>query len=105
MPYTHGPNIITGLRPTLYVNVPATVVRSVLAKHAGLATGRIPELVTAEDTRGAGSTSTGSEESEEDTDEEGEYEMPTSVVHLGAPPPLPPTWSPPQMAVAGSSAQ
>ena len=110
LPYADGPNVVAGLRPDVYVNVPAAVVRAVLAKHGGMVAGQLPQMTPA---MAAGAEEDGmpalmeaDEDSssdmltEDETDEEDEGDALTSVVHLGAPPPPPPT-SPPPETVTG----
>ena len=79
LPYADGASTIAGLRPTIYVNVPAEVVLATIEAHAGMVAGQLPELATSE------RTSDSSDEADE------AYAVPTSVVHLGAPPPPPPS--------------
>ena len=43
-----------GTAPELYVNVPAAVIRAIVAVHGGIATGQLPELVMAEEEEGHG---------------------------------------------------
>ena len=45
LPYADGPRIV-GMRPMLYVNVPAEVVEAIITKHSVMMSGQLPELVT-----------------------------------------------------------
>ena len=92
LPYADGASTIAGLRPTLYVNVPADVVLAVIENHAGMMAGQLPALVTE-----AGASGESADEEDEDS---AVVDQPTSVVHLGAPPPPPPTTIPPPLDVA-----
>ena len=86
--------VICGMRPTLYVNVPAGVVRAVVDKHGGMIRGRgggrLPRLVEvgADGIQWAEAVvpPSTSESETEDTDRR----SPHSTIHLGAPPPSPP---------------
>ena len=88
-----------GTRPTLYVNVPDQTVRSVLAKHVGMArgSGRLPSLVEV-DEDGIQWAEAAVSPSDSDTGDSGfeasgeddSRRSPYSAIHLGAPPPLPP---------------
>ena len=90
---------ICGARPTLYVNVPAQTVRSVVTKHAGMArgSGRLPRLVEV-DEDGIQWAEAAVPPSDSDTGDSGfeasgeddSRRSPHSAMHLGAPPPLPP---------------
>ena len=60
LPYADGPSTIAGLRPTLYVNVPAEVVLETIDMHAGIAEGQLPELVTCTRSNDASSEDTDS---------------------------------------------
>ena len=55
------------MRPTLYVNVQAAVVSAVIAKHAGVATGQLPELEIASSGASDEETDKGSEASDDDS--------------------------------------
>ena len=114
MPYAYAPSMIVGMRPVLYANVPAAVIRAVLEKHAGMVTGQMPELVTTE-MAGRKAVTDGGNDSEEDGEEESSGEEAsvgdedgemdpcaalTSVMQLGAPPPMPPQWPPHQKVTA-----
>ena len=55
------------MRPTLYVNAPAAVVRAVIAKHAGVTTGQLPELEIASSVTSDEETDKGSDESDGDS--------------------------------------
>ena len=116
LPYADGPSAEPGMRPMIYVNVPAAVVLAVLAKHGGMVTGQIPVMATGEVDEGmaelAAAPESGEDEempeleeapesgedsssnmlTEEETEDDYDYMLtqPTSVVQLGAPPPSPP---------------
>ena len=92
---------ICGMRPALYVKVPAKTVRDVIAKHAGMArrSGHLPRMIEvgedgvqwAEAAVPPSSSDSGDSEADEEADEEDEgRRSPYSAVHMGAPPPLPP---------------
>ena len=82
LPYADGATTIAGLRPTLYVNVPAEVVLETIEAHAGMLAGQLPELAARVRT---GDSSDSSDEAD------AAYAAPTSVIHLGAPSPPPPS--------------
>ena len=91
LPYSDKATTIAGTRPTLYVQVPAHIINAVVSKHAGIHSGRLPELADVDEdgvlwAAAAYVPSTTSEESEE--------EALTSVVHLDLPPPPPPPLPP-----------
>ena len=99
LPYTDNNTdrtpVICGAAPTLYVNVPPHVISTVIRKHAGLAhdSGRLPPMVDVDENGSmwAAAAVPPSESGESDTEEEAEgYGSPSSAVHLGVPPPLPP---------------
>ena len=92
LPYADGASTIAGLRPTLYVNVPAEVVLETIEMHAGMVAGQLPELATSEASEAAYDASS------DDSATDDAYAAPTSVVHLGAPPPPPPAGIPPPAA-------
>ena len=47
MPYADAGGIrVVGIRPTLYINVPAAVVQAVVEAHGGIASGHLPPLTT-----------------------------------------------------------
>ena len=94
----------------LYANVPAAVIRAVLEKHAGMATGQMPELATTE-MADRKAVADGGNDREEDGEEESSGEETsmgdeddeldpcatlTSVMQLDVPSPLPPQWTPHQ---------
>ena len=89
--------VICGEAPTLYVNVPAKVIREMINKHGGMArrSGHLPRMVEF-DSNGyqwteAAVPPTDSETTmEDDEDVEVGMDSPTSAAHVGAPPPLPP---------------
>ena len=92
LPFADKATTVAGETPTLYVRVPAHIINAVVSKHAGIHSGRLPELADVDEdgvlwAAAAYVPSTTSEESEE--------EALTSVVHLVAPPPPPPPPLPP----------
>ena len=98
LPYVDKATTITGMRPTLYVNVPARVIHEVVAVHAGISSGQLPPLIEldrgyawAEAAIPPSDLSNSMDEGNAD-DEEGSVveEAPTSVIHMGAPQPPPP---------------
>ena len=101
---------ICGMRPELYINVPAKTVRDVIAKHAGMArhSGHLPRMIEvgedglmwAEAAVPPSSSDTGGSEA----DEEGEgRRSPYSAIHMGAPPPQPPPTPVPDTAAAADT--
>ena len=97
--------MIAGERPKLYVNVPAQVVRAVIAKHAGMATrsGHLPRMVeVGEDGVLWAEAAIPPSDSSMDTTGGSEHaagtQSPFSTIHMGAPPPLPPATAPPARA-------
>ena len=107
LPYSDKATTITGMRPTLYVRVPAHIISAVVAKHADICSGQLPDMIVDEDgCQLPDLTEVNEDLTEVDEDgckwaaaavppsstEESEEEAmaPTSVVHMGAAPPLPP---------------
>ena len=89
-----------GMAPTLYVNVPPSAIRAVIAKHGGMTveSDRLPQMVEV-DERGylwADAAPVPSDLSMTDDTDNMDVDpvVPTSVVQLGAPPPLPPPTPP-----------
>ena len=117
LPYSDGTSVIYGRVSTMYVNVPAEVIRDVVCKHYGLrsdSNARIPELVETEAAAAASATTTVTEVKEE-RDERGslwlatcvspssteesnvmsdESHSPYSMTHMGESPPPPPPITP-----------
>ena len=104
MPYADGGDgfQIVGMRPMLYVNVPAHVICSVTFQHGGKYSGQLPNMVdVGEDgvqwaAAAAPPSDSSTEEEETEVEEEERNEntvgSPSSAVHMGAaPPPPPPT--------------
>ena len=98
LPYTDNNTdrtpVICGMAPTLYVNVPARVVREVIDKHGGMAehSGRLPRMTEADEDGhlwAEPAVPPSTTDTEEESEEEGEG-SPTSMAHIGAPPPPPP---------------
>ena len=99
LPFSDKATTMAGMRPTLYVRVPAHIINSVVTKHAGISSGRLPNLIDTDygGVRGengslwAAACVPPSTSEESDEEEEGEENLaPTSVIHMGAPPPPPP---------------
>ena len=104
LPYADKATTTAGMRPTLYINVPARVIHEVIAEHAGISSGQLPPLIEldggyvwAEAAPIPSDLSSSMDEGDADDEEEEsavEEEAPTSVVHMGAPPPSPPPLPP-----------
>ena len=105
LPYTDSSTpVICGITPTMYVNVPANVIREMINKHGGMArrSGHLPRMVEYHSdgyqwAEAAVPPSTDSETmtiDDEEEDEGRDVGSPTSAAHVGAPPPLPPPLPP-----------
>ena len=111
---------MAGMRPTLYVNVPAAVIQAVVEAHGGIASGRLPPLTTSTASLSAAAASAATatphsppspeppkvdsdgiewavacqppsdSESETESEVDEMRSSPSSAVHLGAIPPPPP---------------
>ena len=90
---------ICGMRPALYVNVPAETVREVIVKHAGMTrgSGQLPRMIEVDEdgvqwaaaAEPPTSSDTGDSDSGMEADEEDDSRRsPYSAIHMGAPPPL-----------------
>ena len=84
---------ICGMAPTLYVNVPPSTIRAIIQKHGGMTaeSGKLPPMTEVD---ADGHLWAAAAEPPSTSEEEEEEDAPTSVVHLGAPPPLPPPLPP-----------
>ena len=100
LPYTDNNTdrtpVVCGQAPTLYVNVPPSVISGIIHKHAGMRydSGKLPPMVDLDEEgslwAAAAEPPSDTPSDVEESEEIEEYGSPSSAVHLGAPPPPPP---------------
>jgi len=96
LPFCDKVSTVAGVRPTLYVRVPSHIIDAVVSKHAGICSGRLPDLIdndyggVRDEEGNLWAAACVPPSTSEESEEEAPTMAPTSVVHMGAPPPPPP---------------